>query len=226
MLIKDQHFAIEETAGLIRCVPLTPEATSAYKTLQLLLMKLVEQVPSAPRGMVTLDGTVGPTTALVVQVIAARLAEGSYSELSELATAQPEEVIPYIGHNAMEIAGVFDMIVAKDPTALVAPRTLAAAAEPVDPVQMLKGLLTGPRIAAASAALLGVTGLAVAAYVSDRRGSGVADRSSMLPESDGTDDFDEDADEGDDGQEDGSEGQGQESGDDGQDSSGESAHAA
>jgi hypothetical protein len=192
VLAQDQFKVETSEAGIIRCVPQTAEATSAYKTLQLLLLKLVDQVPGAPRAMFAIDGVIGPSTALAVQVVAGRLAE-TYQELTELASAQPEEAIPYIGQSAMEIADVFEKIMERDTHALVQPPQLGAAAESVDPVQMLKGLLTAPRLAAAGVALAGISGLAIAAYASDRRMSGLADRSSFLPESDGTDQFDEDA---------------------------------
>jgi hypothetical protein len=100
----------------------------------------------------------------------------------------------------MEIAGVFEQILQQDPRALLAPSTGLEEA-PFDPMQMLKGMLTAPRIAAVGVAALGLTGLALVASASDRRSSGIADRSSMLPESDGTDDYEEEEedDDGDDG---------------------------
>jgi hypothetical protein len=197
MLTQDQHFTIETKAGFPRCVPKSPEAASAYKTLQLLLVRLVKQLPNAPKMMLSIDGVIGPSTVLAVQLIATRLAEGKYPTMVDIASAQPEEAIPFVAVNAMEIADAFDQAVSADRTALLSPQQLEEA-QP-DPVAMLKGFLTIPKIAAVGFGLLGLTGIALAARTSDKRSAGLVDRSRFLPESDGTDDFDDEGhDEGDD----------------------------
>jgi hypothetical protein len=198
MLTQDQHFTIEIKAGFPRCVPKSPEAASAYKTLQLLLVRLVKQLPNAPKMMISIDGVIGPSTVLAVQLIATRLAEGKYPAMVDIASAQPEEAIPFVAVNAMEIADAFDQAMNADKTALLSPQPLEEA-QP-DPMAMLKGLLTIPKIAAVGFGLLGLTSIALVARTSDRRGAGLVDRSRFLPESDGTDDFDDEGhdDEGDD----------------------------
>jgi hypothetical protein len=217
MLIQDQDFAVETKAGFPRCLPKTPNATSAYKTLQLLLIKLVAQIPG-PKPTVAVDGAIGPSTVLAVQLIAGRFAEGKHPALVELASAQPEEAIPYVAQNAMEIADLFGQIAATDQTALASPQSLEAA-QPQDPIEMLKGFATVPRIAALSFGLLGLTGLALAAHAGDKRGAGLVDRSRFLPESDGSDEFD-------DGSDDDGEGDEQEEEQGTSQEADESAHAA
>jgi len=196
-----QHYTIEQKMGIMRCIPKTPDATSAYKTLQLVVARLVKQVAGAPPIEVSIDGTIGPSCVLAVQVVAGRLAEGKHQGLQQLATAQPEEAIPYVAQNAMEIAGYFDRATSEDPHALVAPRQLAEPPPP-DPIETLKGLLTAPKIAAAGAALVGLTGIAILASASDKRAGGRMDRSHMLPESDGTDELEGEDDEHEDESED------------------------
>ena len=200
MFTPGQDFICETKLGMIRCKAKAPHATSGFKALQLTLTRLLAQLPIASKPTIDVDGVIGPSTVLAAQLIATRLAEGRYSAFSELASAQPEEAIPYVAQHAMEIAGVFEQILQQDPKALLAPSTGLEEA-PFDPMQMLKGMLTAPRIAAVGVAALGLTGLALVASASDRRSSGIADRSGMLPDSDGTDDYEEDDD--DDGDADG-----------------------
>jgi hypothetical protein len=57
---------------------------------------------------------------------------------------------------------------------------------------MLKQVFTGKRVAAIGGILFGLGSIAAVAGVSDRRALGRIDRSNLLPESDGTDEFDDD----------------------------------
>lgn len=196
MFTADQHFTIEVKHGITRCLPKSNEVASAFKTLQFVCQKLAPHVPGAGSASISLDGMIGPSTTLVVQMIAMRFCEGKHQALAPLVSMQPEEAIPFVAANAMEIAGYIDQVVTGDPMALVAPQPIEE--RPPDPVEMLKGVLTPSRIVAAGVGLLGIAGLAIAAAMSDRRSLGTMDRSHLLPESDGSDEFDEDAYEADD----------------------------
>jgi hypothetical protein len=192
MFVRDQDFVVDEQFGFIRCRGKTPQATSAFKVLQLQAQKLASHLPDGPAVEITADGVIGPSTALVVQMIALRVAEAGHGDLVEIGAAQPEEAIPAIAASAMEIAGYFERVLTTNPTAIIAP---SPPEEPAfDPVQMLKQLFTGKRVAAIGGILLGLGSIAAIAGVSDRRALGRVDRSNLLPESDGTDEFDDDDD--------------------------------
>lgn len=199
MFVRDQDFVCDDTHGIIRCLPKTAEAASAYKVLQLQLMRLVPHLPEAPAVTIAVDGIIGPSAVLALQMIALRLCDGAHQELAQLALAQPEQSIPLVAENAMEIAGYIDQVMSTDPTAIIAPKQI----EPpeLDPVAMLKQIFTKKRVAASVAMLGGLGGLALVAGASDRRALGHVDRSRFLPVSDGSDEF-EDDDESDEGDED------------------------
>lgn len=189
MLTRDQDFTVEEEHGILRCKPKNPNATSTFKVLQLAVQKMIPQLPNAPDIDIDINGVIGPSIALGVQIIAQRLAEGPHQGLAGLIGLQPEEAIPSIAENAMEIAGYIDQVNGADPTAVVAPKQ----PEPIDPLAQLKGIFTPKRIVAGLGTLLGLGALVCFGFAADRRSLGLADRSSMLPPSDGTDEFDEDA---------------------------------
>lgn len=189
MFVQGQDFTCDAANGIIRCTPKQTTASSAFKTLQIIIQRLLPQIPGASGVEVPVDGVIGPTTVLAVQMVAARLAQGKYPGLVPLASAQPEEAIPFVASHALEIAGNLDQIATEDPKALI----LAEPEMPPDPISSLKSVLTGKRIAAAGATLMGFIGLGILASSSSRRALGTADRSNMLPPSDGTDQFDEDA---------------------------------
>lgn len=187
-LAADQDFALTTEHGIIRARPKNPNATSAFKVLQVTVSRAVEQLPDAPAVSIEVDGVIGPTIALAVQVIAQRLASTKHQGLTQLGGLQPEEAIPTIAGHAMEVAGYIDTVMREDPTALVNPQVIP---EPPDPIAQLKALFTPRRIAAALGTIVGLAGFAFAAAATDRRGLGLADRSHMLPPSDGTDEFED-----------------------------------
>lgn len=188
-----QDFVVESQHGIIRCVAKSPQAASAFKVLQIALAKLLPQLPEPPPVEISVDGVIGPSTTLAVQVVIQRLCEGSHQELAPIALAQPEEAIPAVAASAMEIAGYLDRVLGDDPSAILAPKPIV---EPeIDPVAVLRQIFTGKRIAALGATVLGLGGLALVAGASDRRALGYMDRAGFLPESDGTDEFEEDTDE-------------------------------
>ncbi len=156
--------------------------------LQLSIAKLLPHIPDAPAVDIEPDGIIGPSITLAVQVIAQRLANGPHQGLVPFAALQPEEAIPAVAENAMEIAGYLDAVLTKDPTALVAPRQ----PEPEDPIQMLKGLFTPKRIVAAVGTIAGLGAFALVGAAIDRRSLGLVDRTPQLPPSDGTDEFEND----------------------------------
>ena len=197
MFVRDQDFVCEDKQGILRCLPKTPEATSAFKTLQITAQRLGAQLPGTPE--IHIDGTLGPSSVLAVQLLATRLGT-RYPAFLDFAGAQPEQAIPYAAAHALELAGALDEITTADPQALM-PIDLAPVAE-ADPMASLKSLLTGERIAAVGVSLLGLVGLGYVAHASDQRALGTVDRSQFLPESDGSNEFDddyEDEDSGDDG---------------------------
>lgn len=210
MFVRDRDFRCESKGGIVRCSPVHSQAISAYKTLQLIATKLLPQVPDAPPITVQTDGIIGPTTVLAIQVIAARLVMGPHRELAALATMQPEEAIPWVAERAMELAGYLDQVVSSNPTALI-----AQTAPEVKPLAESSGFTMG-QIATAGVTLMGFVGIGLLAHASSKRSAGTMDRSFMLPESDGSDQFDggDDDDGGDGGH------------DAGPDPEGESAHAA
>jgi hypothetical protein len=192
MLTRDQDFEVYGQ-GFLRCRPKNPAAASAFKALQITVQRLVPQLPDAPAYEITIDGEIGPALVLAVQLLLRRLGESGHQDLAPLAVAQPEEAIPATAAMSLEIAGYLDAVLAREPTALLAPKR-----EPLtgpDPIQLIKSLLTPKRIAASVGVLAGITGLALAAHATDRRALGVVDRSGLLPPSDGSDDFGEDGDE-------------------------------
>lgn len=199
MFVRDQDFIVDDKHGIIRCLPKTAEAASAYKVLQLQLVRLVPHLPEAPAVTIAVDGIIGPSATLVVQMIALRLCDGAHRGLAQLALAQPEQAIPLVAENAMEIAGYIDQVMTADPTAIIAPKPVEQ--PELDPIAMLKQFLTKKRIAAAGATVFGLGSLMLVAGASDRRALGHVDRSRFLPASDGTDDFEED-DEADDDEDD------------------------
>lgn len=192
-LVPGQDFTVETKHGIIRCLPKTAAAASAFKVIQLALAKLLPQLPDAPAVDIEIDGVIGPSVTLAVQVIAQRLASGKHQGLAQLSGLQPEQAVPAVAEYAMEVAGYIEQVIGADPTALVNPQMFG---EPIDPMAQLKGLFTGKRVAAAAATLLGIGALALVGVTTHRRALGVADRSTMLPPSDGTDEFDEDGDDG------------------------------
>lgn len=189
MFTRDQDFVCEERYGIVRCLPKSVEATSAFKVLQLQLSKVLPQLPDAPPITIEVDGIIGPTVALGVQAIAARLAQGRHPELAQLAIAQPEEAIPAIASRALEITGYVESVLAGDPTAVITPKPPVE--EDVDPLSMLRAVFTPKRIGAGVGVILGVGALIWAGAAARRRGLGMVDRSSLLPPSDGSDDFEE-----------------------------------
>jgi hypothetical protein len=184
-----QDFDCEEVFGIPRCKPKTIEATSAFKVLQLQLAKLLPQLPDAAHVDVDINGVIGPSTALGVQLIAKRLAEGSHKELAQISIAQPEQAIPAIAERALEIVGYVNAIMEQDPTALAMPQPLQA--PEFDPLSMLRSIFTPKRIAAGVGTLVGLGALIFAGSAAHRRALGTVDRSRFLPPSDGSDDFDE-----------------------------------
>lgn len=193
MLEAGKDFDVEDEYGIIRCVAKTDEARSAFKVLQLRLVKLLPQLPNPPAVTLNVNGIIGPSATLVCQAIALRLLEGHHRELADYALAQPEVAIPMTASHAMELAGYLDEVMAKDPHAIVAP--LAPPEPKLDPMQMVKDYFTKKRIIATSAMLCGLGGLAAVAVASQHRALGMIDRSAMLPPSDGSDNFDDDDDE-------------------------------
>jgi hypothetical protein len=194
MLTRDKDFAIDNEHGIIRCKPKTAEAASAFKVLQLAVQKLLPQVPDAPPVEIEVNGVIGPSLVLAVQVIAARLAEGKHPELAHVAIAQPEEAIPTIAESAMEITGYMERALTENPSAIIAPAPKVEV--PPHPLDGLREIFTVKRVLAGTATLLGLGALVVLGSMARRRGLGLVDRSSLLPPSDGTDEFEED--EGDD----------------------------
>lgn len=190
MLTRDKDFTVEAEYGIIRCKPKTPEAASAFKVLQLSVQKLLPQVPDAPPVEIEVNGVVGPSLVLAVQVIASRLAEGTHPELAQIAIAQPEEAIPRIAEGAMEITGYFEHALAENPTAIIAPAPKVEA-QP-HPLDGLREIFTVKRLLAGTATLLGLGALVVIGTMAHKRGLGLVDRSGILPPSDGSDDFEED----------------------------------
>lgn len=191
MFVPEQDFTVETAYGIPRCLPKNPNASSAFKVLQVAVQRIVPQLPDAPDVDIEIDGIIGPSITLVVQVVAQRLASGKHQGLSQLAGMQPEEAVPMVASHAMEIAGYLDDVLQKDPTALINPSTPLA--ESMDPMAMIKSLFTGKRIAAVAGSLLGVAALVGLGAMVQRRTLGTVDRSGHLPPSDGTDEFDEDA---------------------------------
>jgi hypothetical protein len=191
VLIRDQDFICDDASGILRCQPKTVAATSAFKVLQLQLSKLLPQLPEAGEIEIDVNGVIGPSTALGVQILATRLAEGSHKELAQLAIGQPEDAIPRIAESALEIVGYVDDVMTKDPTAIAMPRP--AQELTFDPLAMLRSIFTPKRIAAGVGALVGLGALVMAGTAAQRRVLGLLDRSSFLPPSDGSDEFDDDA---------------------------------
>lgn len=189
MLARDQDFVVETKHGIIRCHPKTPAASSAFKVLQIAVSRLLQQVPDAPDVAIDVDGVIGPSVTLAVQVIAQRMSNGKHQGLAELGGLQPEQAVPAVAERAMEIAGYLQQVVEAEPAALINPQPVELA----DPFAALKGMFTGKRIAAIAGTLLGVAAFIGLGAMVQRRTLGLSDRSSMLPPSDGTDDFDEDA---------------------------------
>jgi len=202
-LAVDQDFHVTNEHGILRAHPKNLGATSAFKTLQITVRRAIEQIPEAPAVVLEVDGVIGPSLALAVQVIAQRLASGKHHGLAQLGCLQPEDAIPTIAQNAMEIAGYVSNVLEADPTALINPQTIA---RPPDPMEQLKGLFTPKRIAAALGAIAGLGTLVCFGVAADRRSLGIADRSYLLPPSDGSDEFDEDELEDDGAEDDGDDG--------------------
>lgn len=195
MLTRDQDFEVYgQAAGILRCRPKNPAATSAFKTLQIAIGRVAPQIPDAPPVEIVVDGEIGPSLTLLVQLVLQRFGEGGHDQLAPLATAQPEEAIPATAAYSLEIAGYVEAVLAKEPTALIAPKRPQLTGP--DPIQLLKGLFTPKRIAASLGVVAGITGLALAAHASDKRALGVVDRGKFLPPSDGSDDFDDGDDDG------------------------------
>lgn len=189
MFVHGQDFVCDDTNGILRCVPKSLTAISACKVLQMQLVKLAAQLPEPPPVAIDVNGTIGPTTALTLQMIASRLCLGAHQELAELAGAQPEQSIPYITTHALELAGYFDRLTESDPTALLTPQPMQG---PVfDPIAVFKSIFTVKRVVAGTATLLGLGAIALIANAADKRTGGLIDRSGWLPPSDGSDDFEE-----------------------------------
>lgn len=184
-----EDFTIDTEHGIIRCRPKTPGAASAFKVLQVTVTRALEQLPDAPAVSIDIDGVIGPSLTLAVQVIAQRLAAGKHQGLAQLGGLQPEEAVPAVATHAMEIAGYLDGVMQGDPTALVNPQTQLP--EGFDLIGQLKSLFTGKRIAAMAGTLLGAAVFIGLGASIQRRGLGMLDRSGLLPPSDGTDEFDD-----------------------------------
>lgn len=185
MFVRDRDFRCETSEdGIVRCTPMQDGATQTYKMLQVVLAKLLPQVPDAPPLSVEPDGTIGPTTVFAVQIVATRLATTPHQELAPLATMQPEEAIPLVAERASDVAGY---LAGLDPAVLA---TAPALGEP-PPLPKSESPFTISRVAMASAALLGLVGIGLFARASSLRGAGTVDRSDLLPLSDGSDQFDD-----------------------------------
>jgi len=201
MFTLGHDFVCETGHGIIRCIPRTPEAASAFKVLQLQLVRLVPQLPEPPDVTIEADGIIGPSMTLAMQMILGRIVQSfPHETLLSLALAPPEEAIPTIASLAMEISGVIDQVITSDPNAIASPTSPQHQDE--DPIDLLKRVLTKKRILAGSATLLGLGGLGLVASASSRRALGLVDRSRFLPPSDGSNEEDEDEDEDDDDGED------------------------
>ncbi len=194
MLVRDQDFAVEKKRGIIRCTPKNADASSAFKVLQLAMQKLLPQLPDPPAVVIEVDGVVGPSLTLATQVVAQRLTDGVHKGLAELCGLQPEEAIPQIATFCMEITGYIEKVLDVDPTALIAPKSQPMG-EPIDPMATLKNLFTTKRIAAVAGTFVGIAVFVGLGAMMQRRSMGTADRSSTLPPSDGTDEFEEEAEE-------------------------------
>lgn len=190
MLTAGKDFVVENEHGIIRCKPKTPECTSAFKVLQLAAQKFLPQVPDAPPVAIEIDGVIGPSVVLAVQAIAQRLAQGKHPELAQIAVAQPEDAIPAVASMAFEISGYIDRALQDNPTAIVSPPPTAEA--PKHPLDGLREIFTLKRVLAGTATLLGIGAIVVLGAMANRRGLGVVDRSSFLPPSDGSDEFEDD----------------------------------
>ena len=193
MLTRDQDFVCDTSKGIVLCSPLTPEAESAYKVLQLALARLVAQIPGV-RTKIDVDGVIGPTVALATQMVFTRMSQGHPEvarELGALIYAPAEQAILGVAEHADALAGYIDKIITDDPNAVRSPKPPPAPA-PEDPVKFLKRIFTKKRLLAGAATLAGFAGLAVVATASSARALGRVDRSGFLPASDGTDETDDD----------------------------------
>jgi hypothetical protein len=194
MFVRDQDFVCETKHGIVRCIAKSIPAISAFKVLQMQLARLLPQLPEAPSIDIDVNGIIGPSTALGVQVLGARLAQGSHQGLAEIIAAQPEQAIPDIAARALEITGYIDSVIEKDPHAISAPGL--SQTPPVDPITQLRSIFSIKRVAAATVTLLGLGAMVWVGSAAHRRALGLVDRSSFLPRSDGTDEFEESDDDG------------------------------
>lgn len=198
MFARDQDFECDTSAGIVLCVGLKPEVTSTFKVLQLQLSRLLPQLPNPPKVAVIVDGVIGPSVALSLQMVIARIARGYPGVLHDLRVlvyAPAEQMILEIARHADLLTSYINQILTHDPNAVRSPPPLAEP-KPEDPVAFAKRIFTTKRLIASGVALAGLAGLTAVASASDSRALGRIDRSSFLPESDGTDE-DDDADEDD-----------------------------
>ena len=210
MFVRDRDFVCESTDGLIRCLPKVPIVASAYKVLQLQLVRLLPQLPEPPDIEIAIDGIIGPSTVLATQMILTRLGQTHpqiWNELGDFITAPPERSIEWLATIADQLTGYLDAAVAANPSALVQPNPPRPPADE-EPLDWVKRVFTKSRVLAGGATLLGFGSLLLISGAIDRRALGVTDRSHFLPASDGTDS------DGDDGDFDGSDDDGDEGSDD------------
>jgi hypothetical protein len=196
MFTRDQDFACELRSGIVLCTALTPEVVSTYKVLQLQLSRLLPQIPGPPKTAIVIDGIIGPSVALGLQMIVARIAQGYPGVLRDLGAliyAPAEQTIIGIAQHADMLTGYIDQILARDSNAVRSPPPLTQP-QPEDPIAFAKRVFTKKRLIASGVTIAGLAGLAVVAGASDSRVLGRVDRSGFLPESDGTDEMDDDAD--------------------------------
>jgi hypothetical protein len=193
MFTRDQDFACELRSGIVLCVGLTPEVASTYKVLQLQIKRLLPQIPGPPKVEIIVDGIIGPSAALGLQMIVARISQGQPGVLRELGAliyAPAEQTIIGIAQHADMLTGYIDQILVRDPDAVRSPPQ-AIPPQPEDPIAFAKRVFTKKRLIASGVTLAGLAGLAAVASASDSRALGRVDRSGFLPESDGTDEMDD-----------------------------------
>jgi len=196
MFTHDQDFVCEMKAGIVLCTARTPEAASTYKVLQLQLMRLLPQLPRPPSVTPAVDGIIGPSTALGLQMIIARIAQGYPSVLRELGAliyAPAEQTIVGIAQHADALTGYIDQILVQDPNAIRSPPPIVPP-QPEDPLVFAKRVFTKKRLIASGVTIAGLAGLAAVATASNSRVLGRVDRSGFLPPSDGTDEMEDDDD--------------------------------
>ncbi len=190
MFTLNQDFECDTSAGIVLCVGLKPEVTSTFKVLQLQLSRLLPQLPNPPKIDVIVDGVIGPSVALSLQMVVARIARGYpgiLHDLGALVYAPAEQMIIEIARCSDLLTSYINQIITHDPNAVRSPPPLA---EPKaeDPIALAKRVFTPKRLIAGSVALASLAGLTAVASASDSRVLGRADRSHLLPASDGTDD--------------------------------------